>query len=96
MLNRVIVTINGSQYTVVGEESEEYICKTAGMVDGKIGEIKGSTPLSEVACTALAAMNIADMYFKTQQTCDSLRTQIRTYIEENARLRAEIMRLKKR
>ena len=96
MPNRVIVTINGSEYTVIGEEDEQYIQKTAEFVDEKVVDLKKRTPLSEVACTSLAAMNIADMYFKTQQTCEGLRAQIRTYIDENSRLRAEIMRLKKR
>ena len=43
----------------------------------------------------LAAMNIADKYYKAQDGTDGLRLQVRDYAEECARLRAEVARLKK-
>ena len=88
MLNRVVVTIDGFDYTVVSEDSEEHIRKSAE-------EVKASTNLATVTSVVLAAMNIADKYYKAQGGTDGLRLQIKDYAEECARLRAEVARLKK-
>ena len=95
MLNRVVVNIDGFEYTVVSEDSEEYIRKSAALVDKNIQEVKASTNLSTVTSVVLAAMNIADKYYKAQDGTDGLRLQVRDYAEECARLRAEVARLKK-
>ena len=49
----------------------------------------------------LAAINIADDYFKSEETADNLRSQIKQYIDdsssaafENNQLKSEISRLK--
>ena len=39
MLNRVVVTIDGFEYTVVSEDSEEHIRKSAARVDKNIQEV---------------------------------------------------------
>ena len=95
MLNRVVVNIDGFEYTVVSEDSEEHIRKSAALVDKNIQEVKASTNLSTVTSVVLAAMNIADKYYKAQDGTDGLRLQVRDYAEECARLRAEVARLKK-
>ncbi len=95
MLNRVVVTIDGFEYTVVSEDSEEHIRKSATLVDKNIQEVKASTSLSTVTSVVLAAMNIADKYYKAQDGTDGLRLQVKDYAEECARLRAEVARLKK-
>ena len=92
MLNRVVVTIDGFDYTVVSEDGEEHIRKSAALVDKSIQEVKASTNLATVTSVVLAAMNIAD---KAQGGTDGLRLQIKDYAEECARLRAEVARLKK-
>ena len=43
----------------------------------------------------MAALNIADDYYKAQAASDSLRSQIREYADEAASLRAELARLKR-
>ena len=96
MLNRVTVTIDEIEYTVVAEENEEYIRKNAALVDQNIREIKDSTPFSTLTATVLAAMNIADKYYKAQDLCDDLRTQIRDYADECSKLKAELYRLRKK
>ena len=96
MLNRVVVTIDGFDYTVVSEDPEEHIRKSASLVDKSIQEVKASTNLSTVTSVVLAAMNIADKYYKSQGGTDGLRLQIKDYAEENGRLRAELNRLKRK
>lgn len=95
MVNRVIVTIDGMEYTVVGEETEEYIRKNAELVDRKIGELKSKTSFSSLTCAVLAALNLSDMYYKAMSGGDNLRAQVREYAEENAALRAQLSKLKK-
>ena len=82
MLNRVVVNIDGFEYTVVSEDTEEHIRKSAALVDKNIQEVKAST-------------NLSDKYYKAQDGTDGLRLQVRDYAEECARLRAEVARLKK-
>lgn len=95
MLNRVVVTIDGKDYTVVAEETEGYIRKAAALVSGNITEVKKQSRMGTLDCAVLAAMNIADMYYKALGASDGLRGQIHSYAEENAALRAEIAKLKK-
>ena len=96
MLNRVVVTIDGLEYTVVSEESEESIRRTANLVDENIASVKKAAPLSSLSATVLAAMNLAESYYKALESTDNLRRQIKDYAEENGRLRAEQNRLKRK
>ena len=94
MLNRVVVTIDGRDYTIVAQEDEGYIRKAAALVDEKIAEVKASAQMGTLDCAVLACLNVADLYYKAQASSDGLRGQIRDYAEENGALRAEIARLK--
>ena len=58
-------------------------------------ETKENGRLSSVDGAILAALNIADKYFKAQQSSDNMRAQIRSYADECAQLRSEIIKLKK-
>ena len=96
MLNRVVVTIDGLEYTVVSEESEESIRRTANLVDENIASVKKAAPLYSLSANVLAAMNLAESYYKALESTDNLRRQIKDYAEENGRLRAELNRLKRK
>ena len=43
----------------------------------------------------MAALNIADDYYKSQLAAEHLRGQVREYADEAAALRAEVAKLKK-
>lgn len=94
-MQRLIVTIDGRNYTIVADDDENNVLKSAELVDSAIGEVKTAAKLSSVDCAVLAALNIADKYFKAQQSTDNMRAQIKSYAEECASLRSEIVRLKK-
>lgn len=94
-MQRLIVTIDGRNYTIVADDDENNVLKSAELVDSAIGEVKTAGKLSSVDCAVLAALNIADKYFKAQQSTDNMRAQIKSYAEECASLRSEIVRLKK-
>ena len=94
MVRRVVVTIDGLEYTVVSEETDEHIRASAALVDRSIREIKDSTPFSTLTATVLASMNVAGKYYKAQESADHLRNQVREYADECARLGAELAKRK--
>ena len=94
-MQRITVTIDGKSYTVVADEDDNNVVRAAELVDKSITETKQNTRLSSVDGAVLAALNIADMYFKAQRSSENLRAQIKSYAEECAGLRSEITRLKK-
>lgn len=94
-MQRITVTIDGKSYTVVADEDDNNVVRAAELVDKSIAETKQNTRLSSVDGAVLAALNIADMYFKAQRSSENLRAQIKSYAEECAGLRGEITRLKK-
>lgn len=101
--NKITIMINNQEYTLMSEESKEYMENVAKYIDKKIGEIVyasgGSLTMQDTAI--LAAINIADDYFKSEESADNLRSQIKQYIDdaseamfENNRIKAENSRLK--
>ena len=91
--NRVTVTIGGMEYHLLADDDPQYVKKTAELVDRKLREVhQGSANLSALTAAVMAALNIADDYYKAS---DSLRSQIREYADEAASLRAELARLKR-
>ena len=74
MKNKVTVSIAGQEYTLVGTEDESYVRQIAAQVDSAI----------------LAAVNIADQYFKEQSSCENLRRQLKEALEESARQKMEL------
>ena len=67
MMTNVTVEIAGNSYTLKTDEDPEYLKMLADFVTVKIFEIKRDTYASAVDCATLAALDIADRYFKEQQ-----------------------------
>ncbi|MEE3362719.1 MAG: cell division protein ZapA [Anaerovoracaceae bacterium] len=68
MANKVLVTIYGREYTIVGDRTREEIVRLAAHVDEKMNDVAGSLPdgaMSQVA--VLAAVNMADEYFELKE-----------------------------
>lgn len=84
--NKLEVKIQGRQYTIVANEPDEYIYKIASYVDKKITEVSEmNARLSMDMASVLAAINLADEYFKSQQSEDHLRKQVLEYVDEAKR-----------
>ena len=94
MKNKVVVTIAGQDYTMVAVEDEAYVRKCASHVDTQLREISGSR-LSQADAAVLTAMNIADQYFKEQESAENLRRQIKDNLEEANRLKMELSEAKR-
>lgn len=95
MKNKVTVTIFGHDYTLVGGEEEDYIRKVAAFVDKQVDEVMGQGSLSQTDGVVLAAMNIADAYFREQQAAVALRQQIKDNADEMAKLKMELSESKR-
>lgn len=76
-VNKVDVTINSRQYTVLAEESEEYLRKLAGHIDEKVKLIlKGGHNILGERPLVLAALNICDEYYKCEEAGRVLQNQL--------------------
>jgi cell division protein ZapA len=100
---KIIVTIAEQEFSLVSDEPEEHVHKTAGLVDEEINAVRTAVPsLSATSAATLSAVNLADRFIRAQETADSLRAQLKDYLEEVARAkndlaetRRELNRLKK-
>ena len=89
MQNKVTVTIDGQEYNLVASEDAAYMKKVADRVDQKIREVKEGGKVSSADAAVLAALNVADEYFKSLDAAEALRAQIKEYLEESAALKLD-------
>lgn len=94
MQNKITVKINDQEYTLVATEDAAYMEKVAGHVDAKIREIRAGGKVSSADAAILAALNMADEYFKGQESGDALRAQMKELLEESASLKLELSKCK--
>jgi cell division protein ZapA len=95
MKNKVTVSIAGQEYTMVAVEDESYVRKVAAHVDGQVREVLDQGRLSIADSAVLAAMNIADQYFREVAANENLRRQIKEGLEESAKLKSELSECKR-
>ena len=95
MENRITVSICGTDYTFTAEESPAYMQKVAALVDSKMGEIMASGKINRVDAAVLAAANIADELLKEQAACENLRNQVKGYLDEANKAKAEASDLRR-
>ena len=80
---KVDVVIGGRNFTVVGNESEEYIKNIAEYVDEKIKDVNGKNDkLSNSMAATLAAFNIADEFYRNYTEYTSLKEQVKEPLEK--------------
>ena len=94
MKNKVTVTIAGQEYTLVATEDAAYMEKVAAHVDAKVREVLDGARISTADAAILAALNMADEYFKGQEASEALRGQIKGYLEEASALKLELSKAK--
>ena len=70
---KVTVNINGMSYNLKGEKDEKYLLGVASYVDSRIKEIMSKkSGLSTNAATVLAAVNIADELYESDDQLDRI------------------------
>ena len=95
MQNKVTVTIDDQEYTLVASEDAAYMKKVAAHVDAKIREVRQGGKVSAADAAVLAALNMADEYFKSLDHAENLRVQIKESLEESKRLNMELSEAKR-
>ena len=95
MENRITVSICGTDYTFTAEESPSYMQKVAALVDTKMGEILQGGRINRVDAAVLAAANIADELLKEQAASENLRNQLKDYLDEANKAKAEASDLRR-
>ena len=95
MENRITVSICGTDYTFTAEESPSYMQKVAALVDTKMSEIMASGKINRVDAAVLAAANIADELLKEQAACENLRNQVKGYLDDANKAKAEASDLRR-
>lgn len=95
MGNRVTITVAGKDYTLIAEESADYVRKVAARVDSKMTELVHGGKLSVVDAAVLTAVNLADECLKETETSENLRTQMKEYLEESTKLKLELAEAKR-
>ena len=95
MENRVTVNICGEDYTLVAEEAPSYMQKVGGYVDTKLNELLASAKVGRTDAAVLTAVNIADELFKEREAAETLRAQLKEYIDEASKARNEASELKR-
>lgn len=92
--NRVTVRINGAEYTLTGDDSEDYLFSIANFVDKKVKEILNGNPKhSNTSSAVLSALTITDELFKTRREIEVLKRSLNEPEEKIKKLKAEYNKL---
>lgn len=95
-MSQVRVTIAGKLYALQSTEEERYVIELAKCLDKGIKEIMAQDgALSLTSACILAAMDILDEKTKISKESDSLRFQIKNYIDETIQAEAKVEELER-
>ena len=95
MANKITVTISGTDYTLMSEDSPSYMQKVGAYVGDKMDEVLNSTRVGKTDAAVLTAANIADELFKAQAAAEQLRRQIKGYLDEAGKAQSQVSELKR-
>lgn len=94
MANRVTIQIAGQHYTLLADESEEYMGEVAELAQQTITECGGSEGFATTRAFALATINLADEYIKAKKAAEAAEAKLRVAESELAALRSQVDRLR--
>ena len=90
MKNRYMVTIAGSEYVIMADESEEYVERVAEYVDAKMQEVMKGGSVSVMMASILTSVNICDECFKAKQNSENMRSQLKAYVADASKAKVEL------
>lgn len=94
-VNKLTFTINSRQYTVVAEESVEYLERLCNHINEKVESVlQGGQNVMGERPVVLAALNVCDEYFKALKAENEAHEQMQKLNEKNAQLQQIIRDLK--
>lgn len=83
-MNKVMVKINGAEYPMVGDKSEQHMIAVASYVDKEMSKVISANPkLSTSVSAIVTAVNITDILFECSESNDEL-------AKENEELRKKV------
>lgn len=88
--NKVRIEICGSRYVISSPEPPEYVKRLANEIEEKVKGImdhNGSATLTDAYLLTL--LSYADLYEKSEENADHIRSQLTEYLEDAARARIE-------
>ncbi|MCM1523556.1 MAG: cell division protein ZapA [Ruminococcus sp.] len=95
--NKVRVNICGKDYNLRTDDEPEYLLELAERVDREINELTRSKPGFGVQNAAVfVALTSLDTAYKAGQSIANVRTQIKAYVDDAAKARAEKAKLSAR
>lgn len=83
------LVIAGEDYRIVSDESAEYMQELAKELDSKISAILKGSRVSVTQAAILVALQYADDAAKNSGNADSLRSQLKSYLEDAAQAKSE-------
>ncbi len=90
MNNRVKLEIRGINYYINTDESTEYTEELAKEIDERLAQIlKGGSFISMTQAAVLVALEKADASYKSNQEVESMKVQVKEYLEESAKAKSE-------
>lgn len=93
--NKVIVRIMGQEYTLVSDDSREYMQRVSNLVDDKMKEITlANKRLSTSMIAVLTALNSTDEYLKMRDERDLLLKKLDDPSIEVAELRKKLLEVR--
>ncbi|MCI8500858.1 MAG: cell division protein ZapA [Oscillospiraceae bacterium] len=88
--NKVKITICGKEYSLQADEQPAYVQQLAARLDQKITELmEENDTLSLSSAAILVGLSLMDDSYKTTSDMDNIRGEIRNYVEEAGKARAE-------
>lgn len=91
---KVTVFVAGQKLTLITTESEKYVSDIANKVETTINSLFASSNLSKEKCAVMAALDFCDDEAKARACLNEVKEQIKDYIEDVAKLKAENEELK--
>lgn len=90
-MNKVTVRINGQEYTVKGDEQEEYLRKVGKEVNHLISSVmERNHQIDTSSASVLAALNAVDKFYKKEIEMESLKRDEGSVYKQAEGLKADI------
>lgn len=93
---KITVSINGRNYTLRHDETDEYVHRISQFLNNKIAAVSRSgLQLGEQTAIVMSAITITDELFKTQKNFNTLKNEIKRIMDEYDKLKLEKQELEK-
>ena len=88
--NRFKVTVCGMDLTLFADNNEEYVKNVAREVERQMEEMmRGNNRVSLITAAVMTAMSCCDDELQAEGQVDRLRTQVKQYVADSARMQQE-------